>query len=271
MVSKVVRGIEVVYQLAADMWGADYVATGEHDAAVMHNSAVINLPTLECGVWAGVKFFFYASSACIYPQSQNQPESESPKRSEDSAYPPAPESEYGWEKVFSERLYFAYQRNYGVQVRVARLHDVFGPEGPWRRAREKAPALLCRKVAEAPDGGEIEIRGDGQHARSYLYMDDCIEGIRRLADSDFMGPVNLGSEEMVTLDELARTIMDIAGKKLSIRHVAGSPDVSGRQSDNRLLRERLGWAPGVSLRESLERTYQWIARQVESGGLSRAA
>ena len=271
VVSRLVRGVDVVYQLAADMWGADYIATGEHDAEVMHNSAVINLNTLECGVWAGVKSFFYASSACIYPQSQNPPGSQNPKCSENSAYPPAPASEYGWEKVFSERLYFAYQRNYGVQVRVARFHDVFGPEGPWRRGREKAPALICRKVAEAPDGGEIEIRGEGQHPRSYLYVDDCIEGIRRLVDSDFVGPVNLGSEEMVTLDELARTIANIAGKRLSIRWIPDKPDVGGRQSDNRLLRERLGWAPGTRLRVGLEQTYEWIARQVENARLSRAA
>ncbi len=270
LVADVVRDMDVVYQLAADMGGAGYLFTGEHDADVMHNSAAINLNTLECGVKAGVKLFFYSSSACVYPE-YNQRDPNNPKCSEDSAYPADPDSEYGWEKLFSERLYFAFHRNHGAQVRVARFHNIFGPEGTWCGGREKAPAALCRKVAEAPDGGEIEIWGDGQQTRSFLYVNECVEGITRLVESDFIGPVNLGSEEMVTLNELARIIMDIAGKKLSIRHIPGPLGVRGRNSDNRLIRERLGWAPSGRLREGLARTYAWIFSQVEDARLSRAA
>ncbi len=270
LVSRVVRGIDTVYQLAADMGGAGYIFTGEHDADVMHNSATINLNTLEYGCKAGVKLFFYSSSACIYPE-YNQLDPENPKCAEDSAYPAAPDSEYGWEKLFSERLYFAYRRNHGVQVRVARFHNVFGPEGTWCGGREKAPAAMCRKVAETPEGGEIEIWGDGRQTRSFLYVDECIEGVRRLVQSDFSGPVNIGSEEMVTINELVRVVMEVAGKKLSIRHIAGPLGVRGRNSDNRLMRERLGWEPGGTLRKGLERTYAWISEEVQRAGLSRAA
>jgi GDP-D-mannose 3', 5'-epimerase len=179
-----------------------------------------------------------------------------------SAYPAAPDSEYGWEKLFSEWLYLAYMRNHGIQVRVARFHNIFGTEGTWRGGREKSPAALCRKVAEAPDGGEIEIWGDGKQTRSFLYVDECVEGLRRLMDSDFSGPVNIGSEEMVTINRLAEIIMDIAGKKLTIRHIPGPLGVRGRKSDNRLIQERLGWAPCRLLREGLSDTYAWIAAQV---------
>src|SRR5436190_17026440 len=207
---KVVRaamdGVDEVYQLAADMGGAGYLFTGEHDADVMHNSASINLNTLEYGRLAGVKKIFYSSSACIYPE-HNQLDPDNPRCSEESAYPAAPDSEYGWEKLFSERLYFAYARNYGVQVRVARFHNIFGPEGTWRGGREKAPAALCRKVAEASAGGEIEIWGDGRQTRSFLFIDECVEGVRRLMDSPFSGPVNIGSEEMVTINQLAEMAM----------------------------------------------------------------
>src|ERR1700733_1885717 len=212
-VQEVVEGVEEVYQLAADMGGAGYIFTGEHEAAVMHNSATINLNMLEFGVRAGVSRFFYSSSACIYPE-HNQLDPDNPECSEASAYPAAPDSEYGWEKLFSERLYLAYMRNHGIQVRVARFHNIFGPEGTWRGGREKSPAALCRKVAEAPDGGEVEIWGDGMQTRSFLYVDECIEGMRRLMNSDFSGPVNIGSEEMVTINRLAEMIMEIAGKKL---------------------------------------------------------
>jgi nucleoside-diphosphate-sugar epimerase len=229
----------------------------------MHNSATINLNTLDYGLKAGVKRFFYSSSACIYPE-YNQRDPENPKCSEESAYPAAPDSEYGWEKLFSERLYLAYSRNYNVAVRIARFHNIFGPEGTWRGGREKSPAALCRKVAEAADGGEIEIWGDGQQTRSFLYVDECVDGLRRLMDSDFSGPVNLGSEEMVTINQLAEAIMDIAGKKLFIRHVPGPLGVRGRNSDNALIRERLSWAPSKPLREGLARTYDWIVRQVEA-------
>jgi nucleoside-diphosphate-sugar epimerase len=262
-VEEVVAGVEDVYQLAADMGGAGYIFTGEHDAVVMHNSATINLNTLEAGVQAGVKRFFYSSSACIYPE-YNQMDPDNPKCSEESAYPAAPDSEYGWEKLFSERLYLSYMRNYGVQVRVARFHNIFGVEGTWTGGREKSPAALCRKVAEAADGGDIEIWGDGKQTRSFLYIDECVEAVRRLVESDFTGPVNLGSEEMVSINQLAHMIMEIAGKRLTIRNIPGPTGVRGRNSDNKLIKERLGWAPSKPLRDGLEKTYHWIAAQVEA-------
>jgi nucleoside-diphosphate-sugar epimerase len=265
-----VDGIDEVYQLAADMGGAGYIFTGEHDAAVMHNSATINLNTLEFGRRAGVKKFFYSSSACIYPE-YNQLDPENPKCSEDSAYPAAPDSEYGWEKLFSERLYLAYMRNYGIPVRVARFHNIFGPEGTWDGGREKAPAALCRKVVEAPKGGEIEIWGDGLQTRSFLYVDECLEGVRRLVESDFTGPVNIGSEEMVSINQLAELVMDIAGKRLSIRHIEGPLGVRGRNSDNRLIAEKLAWKPSRPLREGLEKTYDWISSQVNQKKLAAIA
>lgn len=262
-VREVVSGMDIVYQLAADMGGAGYIFTGEHDADVMHNSATINLNCLQFGVKAGVRKFFYSSSACIYPQ-YNQMDRLNPKCSEDSAYPAAPDSEYGWEKLFSERLYLSYMRNYGIDVRIARLHNIFGPEGTWTGGKEKAPAALCRKVAEADDGGEIEIWGDGEQTRSFLYIDECLDGIRRLVESDFTGPVNIGSEEMVTINQLAEMVMDIAGKRLKLRHVPGPLGVRGRNSDNRLIRDRLGWSPSRPLREGLEKTYAWIESQVRT-------
>lgn len=252
------EGIDVVYQLAADMGGAGYVFTGDHDAEVMHNSATINLNALEQGRLAGVKRFFYSSSACIYP-GYNQLDPDNPKCSEDSAYPAAPDSEYGWEKLFSERLYLAYARNYGLDVRIARFHNVFGTEGAFQGGKEKAPAAVCRKVAEAPDGGEIEIWGDGRQTRSFLYVDECVEGIARLMDSNFPGPVNIGSEEMVTINQLAEMVIGISGKKLTLKHIPGPLGVRGRNSDNRLIREKLNWAPCRPLVEGLEKTYQWIA------------
>lgn len=261
VVREVVQGIDEVYQLAADMGGAGYIFTGEHDAAVMHNSATINLNTLEFGQKAGVGRFFYSSSACIYPE-RNQLDPDNPNCAEDSAYPAAPDSEYGWEKLFSERLYFAYMRNYGVQVRVARFHNIFGPEGTWNGGKEKAPAALCRKVAEAKEGGEIEIWGDGLQTRSFLYIDECLEGVRRLMDSDFPGPVNIGSDEMVTINRLAAMAMDVAGKPLRIRHIPGPLGVRGRNSDNRLIRQKLGWSPSRPLREGIETTYRWIGEQI---------
>ncbi len=260
-VKEAVSGIEDVYQLAADMGGAGYIFTGEHDAGVMHNSATINLNTLEFGTKAGVKRFFYSSSACIYPE-YNQLDPDNPKCSEESAYPAAPDSEYGWEKLFSERLYGAYMRNHGVQVRVARFHNIFGPQGTWRGGKEKSPAALCRKVAETAAGGEIEMWGDGKQTRSFLYVDECVDGVRRLMDSGFTGPVNIGSEEMVTINRLAELIMDIAGRKLAIKHIPGPLGVRGRNSDNRLIREKLGWAPSRPLREGLEKTYAWISAEV---------
>jgi GDP-D-mannose 3',5'-epimerase len=254
-------GMNEVYQLAAEMGGAGYLFTGENDATVLHNSASINLNVLDCGRRAGVRKFFYSSSACVYP-AYNQEDPENPKCSEDSAYPAAPDSEYGWEKLFSERLYLAYMRNYGVTVRIARLHNVFGPEGTWKGGREKAPAAICRKVAEASEGGQIEIWGDGRQTRSFLYIDECIEGVRRLMDSDFAGPVNVGSDEMVSINQLARLVMEIAGKHLSLSHIAGPQGVRGRNSDNRLIERELGWRPSKPLREGLEKTYEWIRRQL---------
>jgi nucleoside-diphosphate-sugar epimerase len=262
VVAEVMNGIEDVYQLAADMGGAGYIFTGEHDAAVMHNSALINLNTLQIGVEAGVKRFFYSSSACIYPEF-NQMDPDNPVCTESSAYPAGPDSEYGWEKLFSERLYLSYMRNYGVQVRIARFHNIFGPDGTWDGGKEKAPAALCRKVAQAPEGGEIEIWGDGKQTRSFLYVDECVEGVRRLMESDFTGPVNIGSEEMVTINQLAELVMDVAGKELSIHHIKGPLGVRGRNSDNKLIFEKLGWRPNRPLREGLQKTYAWVASQVE--------
>ena len=258
---QVVQNIDDVYQLAADMGGAGYIFTGEHDAAVMHNSATINLNMLEAGRLAGVRKFFYSSSACIYPL-YNQLDPDNPKCSEDSAYPAQPDSEYGWEKLFSERLYLSYMRNYGIEVHIARFHNIFGPEGTWNGGKEKAPAALCRKVVETPDNGEFEIWGDGKQTRSFLYIDECLEGIRRLMESGFEGPVNIGSDEMVTINGLAEAIMSIAGKNLAIRHVPGPLGVRGRNSDNGFIHEKLGWAPSRPLREGLEKTYAWIEKQV---------
>jgi len=273
------RPFDEVYQLAADMGGAGYIFTGEHDSEVMHNSAMINLNMVDICCRARVKKIFYSSSACIYP-AYNQTDPNNPKCSEDSAYPAAPDSEYGWEKLFSERMYLAYHRNHGLAVRIARFHNIFGPEGAWNNGREKAPAALCRKVAEAEDGGAIEIWGDGKQTRSFLYIDECLEGVRRLMDSDFFGPVNIGSEEMITINGLAEMIMDIAGKALTIKHVYGPLGVRGRNSDNRLISQELGWKPSMPLWKGLERTYRWIETQVRKAtpvavhsisGRSRAA
>jgi len=261
------RPFDEVYQLAADMGGAGYIFTGDHDAEVMHNSASINLNLIELCRIMRVGKIFYSSSACIYP-FRNQKDPENPKCSEDSAYPAEPDSEYGWEKLFSERLYLAYHRNYGLQVRVARYHNIFGPEGTWTGGREKAPAAICRKVAEADDGGEIEIWGDGKQTRSFLYIDECIEGTRRLMKSSFTGPVNIGSEEMVTIDQLVEMVTEIAGKTLRVKHVEGPTGVRGRNSDNRLIREKLGWAPTAKLRDGLVKTYKWIEEQVRMHTLS---
>jgi GDP-D-mannose 3', 5'-epimerase len=261
-VHEAVDGVREVYQLAADMGGAGYIFTGEHDAAVMHNSATINLNVLNCGAAAGVVKFFYSSSACIYPE-RNQMDPDNPDCSEASAYPAAPDSEYGWEKLFSERLYLAFMRNCGVQVRIARFHNIFGPEGTWQGGKEKAPAALCRKIAEAEGRGSIEIWGDGQQTRSFLYIDECLDGVRQLMESDVTGPLNVGSEEMISINDLALTIMDIAGTPIGIRNVPGPTGVRGRRSDNRLIREQLNWAPSEPLRTGLEKTYGWIRRQVQ--------
>lgn len=268
VVQALAGGFDEVYQLAADMGGAGFVFTGEHDAAIMHNSAQINLNVLEAARHERVERIFYSSSACMYPE-YNQLDPDNPLCSEDSAYPAAPDSEYGWEKLFSERLYFAYARNYGFDVRVARYHNIFGPEGSWNDGREKAPAALCRKIAAAPAGGEIEMWGDGMQTRSFLYIDECVEGTVRLMRSDFPGPVNIGSNEMVSINQFAQMIMEIAGKPLSIKHIEGPTGVRGRNSDNRLISERLGWAPGRPLVEGLRETYEWVHAQVQKGAEDR--
>lgn len=262
-VMQAVDGVEEVYQLAADMGGAGYIFTGEHDADVMHNSATINLNTLDACQKKGVKKIFYSSSACIYPE-RNQMDPDNPNCAEDSAYPAEPDSEYGWEKLFSERLYLSYKRNYGLEVHIARFHNIFGPEGTWTGGKEKAPAAMCRKIAEAPEGGEIEVWGDGKQTRSFLFIDDCLEAVSRLMASSFSGPVNIGSEEMISINDLARMTMKIADKCLRIKNVPGPLGVRGRSSDNRLIERMLGWKPSLTLPQGMEKTYLWIEEQVKA-------
>lgn len=254
-----------VYQFAADIGGAGYLFTGDNDANVMHNSALINLNVVQQSQSIGVGRIYYSSSACIYPV-YNQEDPHNPKCSEESAYPAAPDSEYGWEKLFSERLYLAYARNFGVDLRIARFHNIFGPEGTWRGGKEKVPAALCRKVAQAKDGGVLEIWGDGKQTRSFLYVDECIEGIRRHMNSDFVGPINIGSQEMVTINQLAEIVMKLANKDLKIKYIDGPVGVRGRNSDNTLILSKLGWMPNYPLCEGLEKTYNWIALQVAKCG-----
>lgn len=255
------RAFDETYQLAADMGGAGFIFTGDNDADIMHNSALINLNALEAAQKSGSKRIFYSSSACIYPE-RNQLDPDNPKTAEDTAYPADPDSEYGWEKLFSERLYLSFHRNYGMDVRIARYHNIFGPQGAWNDGREKVPAALCRKIAEAEDGGSIEMWGDGKQTRSFLFVEECLEGSTRLMRSHFTGPVNIGSEEMVTIDRLAEMIMEVAGKRLSVEHVPGPQGVRGRNSDNALIAEKLGWQPSQPLIEGLRKTYPWIAEQV---------
>ena len=255
------RRFDEIYQLAADMGGAGYIFTGENDADIMHNSATINLNLLDAMRHAPPAAVFYASSACIYPE-RNQLDPDNPNCAEDSAYPAAPDSEYGWEKLFSERLFLAYARNHAIPVHIARYHNIFGPEGTWRGGREKAPAALCRKIAEAADGGTIEIWGDGQQTRSFLFIDECLEGTTRLIRSAVTGPVNIGSDEMISINDLARTIAAFSGKQITIRNIEGPTGVRGRNSDNRLIQAELGWAPSRPLAEGMRRTYDWISNQL---------
>lgn len=255
------QSFDHVYQLAADMGGAGYIFTGENDADVMHNSAIINLNIVDLCKKHKVGKVFYSSSACMYPE-HNQMDPDNPKCSEDSAYPANPDSEYGWEKLFSERLYLAYARNHGLKVRVARFHNIFGVEGTWEGGKEKAPAALCRKVARCPEGGAIEVWGDGLQTRSFLYVDECVEAVRRLVDSDFEGPVNIGSEEMISINNLAKLIIEISGKNVSVNNIPGPTGVRGRNSDNALIKQKLGWEPSAPLRQGLEKTYAWISQQV---------
>jgi len=258
----VVTNIEFdeIYQFAADMGGAGYIFTGDNDADVMNNSALINLNILRNIKDYKPKIFF-SSSACMYPE-HNQLDPDNPDCHEDSAYPANPDSEYGWEKLFSERLYFAYNRNYGIPVRVARYHNIFGPEGTWNGGKEKAPAAICRKVAELPgDEGTIDVWGDGKQTRSFLYIDECIEATRRLMDSDFIGPVNIGSEEMVSINQLVDITAKVAGKKVEKNHIPGPLGVRGRNSNNDLIREKLNWDYSQTLEEGIAKTYKWIRTQ----------
>lgn len=257
------QSFDEIYQLAADMGGAGYIFTGEHDAVVMHNSATINLNIAEQARLKNTKKLFFSSSACIYPEF-NQVDPDNPKTSEDSAYPAKPDSEYGWEKLFSERLYLSYQRNFGLEVHIARFHNIFGPKGTWCGGREKAPAAICRKVAEAEENGEIEIWGDGKQTRSFLFIDECIDGVRKLMNSDFSGPVNIGSEEMIAINDLAKMVIKISGKKINIKNIPGPQGVRGRNSDNQLIKEKLNWEPNQPLIDGMKITFEWIKDQVNN-------
>jgi len=268
------KGYDEVYQLAADMGGAGYIFTGQNDANVMHNSASINLNVAKEAVAKGIKKLFYSSSACMYPE-HNQLDPNNPNCEESSAYPANPDSEYGWEKLFSERLYLAFHRNYGLDVRIARFHNIFGPQGTWRGGKEKAPAAMLRKAAETPDGGVIEVWGDGQQTRSFLYVEECVKAVLNLMESGFTGPVNIGSEEMVTINQLAQMAIDISGKNISIHNIYGEEfyekygfkcptGVRGRNSDNRLFRSKLGWEVSAPLIDGLAKTYEWISQMVPS-------
>lgn len=257
------KGFDEVYQLAADMGGAGYIFTGEHDADVMHNSATINLNVAHtASKFKSSPKIFYSSSACMYP-AHNQEDPENPKCAENSAYPAAPDSEYGWEKLFSERVYLSYARNYGLQVRIARYHNIFGPEGTWQGGKEKAPAAICRKVAQCDEGATVEVWGDGQQTRSFLFIDECVEATRRLMDSDFTGPVNIGSEEMVKINQLVKMVSKVANKNIEIKNITGPVGVRGRNSDNKLIFEKLGWQPTDPLIKGLEKTYVWIKGQIK--------
>jgi len=255
-------GIDEIYQFAADMGGAGYIFTGEHDADVMHNSAQINLNVADLSVKRNINKIFYSSSACMYPE-HNQLDPNNPNCEESSAYPAAPDSEYGWEKLFSERLYLSYHRNYNLNVRIARYHNIFGPEGTWTGGKEKAPAALCRKVAEAQNGTSIEVWGDGKQTRSFLYIDECIEATRRLMDSDFTGPVNIGSDEIISINDLAQMVIDISDKDLTLKNIPGPLGVRGRNSDNNLYLEKMGWRVTEPLKTGIKKTFEWIDTQVQ--------
>lgn len=250
-----------VYQLAADMGGAGYIFSGENDFKVMHNSALINLNVINCCIDQQIKKIFYSSSACIYPK-HNQLDPLNPTCSEDSAYPAEPDSEYGWEKLFSERLYLSALRNHQLNVKIARFHNVYGTHGIYDNGKEKAPAALCRKVAEANNGESIEIWGNGKQTRSFLYIDDCLDGIRKLMNSDFEGPINIGSEEMISLNDFAQLIISVSGKTISIKNIEGPIGVNGRTSHNTLAKEKINWKPQYNLLQGITKTYHWINEQI---------
>jgi GDP-D-mannose 3',5'-epimerase len=274
IVRKVVSSdLDEIYQLAADMGGAGFVFTGENDADIMHNSALVNLNIAHEASKKKVKKVFYSSSACMYPE-HNQLDPDNPNCTEDSAYPADPDSEYGWEKLFSERMFLSFMRNKDLQIRIARFHNIFGPYGTWTGGREKAPAAFCRKVADAPDGGSVEIWGPGTQTRSFLYVDECVEAVYRLMQSDFPGPVNIGSEEMISMNDFAQMVIGISGKNLSIYNIDGEEfeakyghrcpiGVNGRNSDNTLYREKIGWEVSEPLITGMEKTYAWISEQAE--------
>ena len=258
----VTKTFDEIYQLAADMGGAGYIFTGDHDADVMHNSSIINLNVAHEAVkYSNMPKIFYSSSACMYPE-YNQMDPDNPKCSEDSAYPAAPDSEYGWEKLFSERLYLSYFRNYGLQVRIGRFHNIYGPYGSWNNGKEKAPAAICRKVAECADFGVIDIWGNGKQTRSFLYIDECLTAVRKLMESDFTGPVNIGSEEMISINGLANMVIQISKKTVAINNIPGPIGVRGRNSDNTLIHEKLNWKPTQPLLDGINKTYAWIQNQV---------
>ena len=257
----VTSDIDEIYQLAADMGGAGYIFTGEHDADIMHNSCQINLNILDAMVKANVKKVFYSSSACMYP-SHNQEDPDNPLLAEDSAYPANPDSEDGWEKLFSERVYMTYAKNYGIDVRIARFHNIFGPRGSWNNGKEKAPAALCRKVAMCEDKGVIDVWGPGVQTRSFLFIDECIEGMQRIMESNYNKPLNLGSTRMISINQLVLLIAKLNGKNVSIRNVDGPRGVMGRNSDNKLIKETIGWTPDEDLESGLLKTYAWIQEQI---------
>ena len=262
------QGFDEIYQFAADMGGAGYLFTGNFDADIMHNSALINLNLLDClreqivETGTNKTRVFYSSSACVYPE-YNQEDPQNPNCKEDTVYPAIPDSEYGWEKLFSERMYFAYHRNYNIDIRVVRYHGIFGPEGTWDGGKEKAPAAICRKVAKLPpEGGKVEVWGDGQQTRSFLYIDECIEATRRFMQSDFLGPINIGSEEMITINQLVDLAAEVEGKQVTKKHIPGPLGVRGRNSNNDLLREKLQWDYSLPVKEGVKKTYNWIKNQL---------
>lgn len=255
--------VNEIYQLAADMGGAGYLFSGDNDFNVVHNSALINLNVSKLAIQQQIGKLFFSSSACIYPK-YNQTDPLHPNCKEDTAYPADPDSEYGWEKLISERLYLSAKRNYGLNVKIARFHNVYGPLGVFNNGKEKAPAALCRKVAEALDGSQIDIWGSGEQTRSFLYIQDCLDGIRKLMMSDFAGPVNLGSEEKISLNDFAKLIIQISGKKLIIKNVEGPVGVNGRTSDNTLASNKLQWQPKFSLKEGITQTFNWVNTQVKT-------
>lgn len=251
------QGVDEVYQLAADMGGAGYIFTGENDADIMHNSSIINLNVLKVCSEFGIDKVLYTSSACVYPE-HNQLDPDNPNCEESSAYPANPDSEYGWEKLYSERLYQTFRKNYGIDAKIARLHNIFGPMGTYDGGREKAPAAICRKVVIAGEGDTIEVWGDGKQTRSFLYVDECVEGLRRLMESDIVGPINVGSEEMISINDFTKLIISISGKDIKIKNIDGPLGVRGRNSDNKLIKKLLGWEPTEKLETGIKKLYQWL-------------